>query len=66
MCGSVGDMHIYENQLPMVKEQLTRSPKSLPKLWLNSEVKDLFSFKYEDIKLIGYDPHPTIKMPVAV
>jgi len=63
---STGDMHIYENQLPMVKEQLTRSPRALPKLWLNSEVKDLFSFKYEDIKLIGYDPHPTIKMPVAV
>ncbi len=63
---STGDTHIYENQLPMVKEQLTRTPKMLPTLWLNPNIKDLFSFTYEDIKLIGYDPHPAIKMPVAV
>jgi len=61
-----GDLHIYVNHVEALKEQLTRTPRVLPKLWLNPEVKDLFSFKYEDIKLIGYDPHPTIKMPVAV
>lgn len=61
-----GDMHIYENQLAGVKEQLTREPRPLPKLWLNPEIKSLCDFKYEDIKLIGYDPHPIIKMPVAV
>jgi thymidylate synthase len=63
---SIGDCHVYENQIPMVKEQLTRTPRVLPKLRLNPDVKDLFSFRYEDIKLIGYDPHPAIKMPVAV
>lgn len=61
-----GDLHIYQNHLDGVKEQMTRIPRMLPKLWLNPEVKDLFSFKYDDIKLIGYDPHPTIKLDVAV
>ncbi len=63
---SMGDLHIYENHLPQVKEQLSREPKELPKLWLNPNIKDLFGFKYEDIKLIGYDPHPAIKAEVAV
>ena len=61
-----GDLHIYRNHMDGIKEQLTRSPRLLPKLWLNPEVKDIFSFRYEDIKLIGYNPHPTIKFPVAV
>ncbi len=61
-----GDLHIYQNHLDGVKEQLSRTPKVLPKLWLNPDVKDLFEFKYEDIKLIGYDPHSTIKFDVAV
>lgn len=63
---ATGDTHIYVDQIPMIKEQLAREPKELPKLWLNPEVKNLFDFKYEDIRLIGYDPHPAIKMPVAV
>lgn len=63
---TAGDMHIYTNQLDGIKEQMTRTPKILPKLELNSRVKNLFDFTYDDIKLIGYDPHPAIKMPVAV
>jgi thymidylate synthase len=61
-----GDAHIYVNQLDAIKEQLTREPRPLPKVWLNPEVKSLFDFKYEDIKLLDYDPHPAIKMSVAV
>jgi len=61
-----GDAHIYVNQLDGVKEQISRSPKKLPKLWLNPHVKNLFDFKYDDIKLLGYNSHPAIKFPVAV
>lgn len=61
-----GDLHIYENHLEQVKLQLSREPKLLPKLWLNPEVKDLFSFKYDDIKLIDYNSHPSIKADIAV
>ena len=57
-----GNLHIYENH----KEQLKREPKVLPKLWLNPKIKNLFDFKYDDVKLIDYDPHPVIKMPIAV
>lgn len=63
---TIGDAHIYENHLEQVKLQLGRTPKMLPKLWLNPTVKDLFNFKYEDIKLIGYESHPAIKADVAV
>lgn len=61
-----GDLHIYENHYDQLKLQLTREPMKLPKLWLNPEVKDLFSFKFEDIKLIDYVSHSAIKMEVAV
>lgn len=61
-----GDLHIYTNHLDQVKEQKTRTHKKLPELWLSPKVKDLFDFKFEDIKLIGYDPHPAIKGEVAV
>lgn len=63
---TIGDCHIYRNHMEQVDIQLGRTPRLLPKLWLNPEVKNLFDFKYEDIKLIGYDPHPTIKADVAV
>ena len=63
---SHGDAHVYVNHLDQIKLQMSREPKALPKLWLNPEVKDLFNFKFDDIKLLNYDPHPTIKAEVAV
>ena len=63
---STGDTHIYVNLIDGVKLQLTREPKKLPKVWLNPEVKSLFDFKYDDIKLLDYEFHPTIKFDVAV
>ena len=63
---TIGDCHLYQNHIEQVKIQLSRTPKILPKLWLNPDVKDLFSFKYDDIKLLDYDSHPAIKADVAV
>jgi thymidylate synthase len=63
---SMGNVHCYVNQLDGVKEQLTRSPMKLPSLWINPDVRSLFDIKYDDIKLINYKSHPTIKLPVAV
>jgi len=61
-----GDVHIYSNHLDQVKLQLTRTPFSLPQMKLNPEVKDLFSFRFEDFILENYQFHPAIKAPVAV
>lgn len=61
-----GDAHLYSNHLEQAALQLTRSPKALPKMLLNPEVKDLLDFKATDFELIDYDPHPHIKAPVAV
>jgi len=47
-------------------EQLKREPRALPRLEINPEVTSLFDFAYEDFKLVGYDPHPSIKAPIAV
>jgi thymidylate synthase len=63
---SMGDTHIYVNHIDGLKLQLTREPKKLPKVWLNPEVKSLFDFKYDDIKLLDYEFHSTIKFDVAV
>ncbi len=63
---TTGDTHLYLNHIEQVNLQLSREPKALPKMIINPKVKDLFSFKYEDFRLEGYEPWPTIKAPVAV
>jgi thymidylate synthase len=61
----IGDAHIYQNQIEGVKEQLTRDPLPLPKLWLNPEIKDIEKFTLDDIKLVNYQHHPTISFPFS-
>jgi len=63
---TLGDAHIYSNHLEQVNLQLTREPRKLPKMNINPEVKDLFSFTFEDFTLEEYDPHPHIKGAVSV
>lgn len=63
---TLGDAHIYSNHYEQVNEQLSRAPRALPTLRLNPAVADLFAFRYEDIEILDYDPHPAIKAPVAV
>ena len=60
------DVHLYANHIEQVKEQLTREPRPLPTLKLNKDKTSVFDFELEDLELIGYNPHPTIKAPVAV
>ena len=63
---TLGDAHIYLNHLDQVRLQLTRTPRPLPKMHLNPDVKDIFSFRYEDFELEGYDPWPHIAGKVSV
>ncbi len=63
---TTGDTHIYTNHLEQVKLQLTRTPRPLPRVWLNPEVKSIFDFQYEDIRLEDYDPWPHIAGKVSV
>jgi thymidylate synthase len=61
-----GDTHLYSNHLDQAREQLTRTPRALPRMRLNPAIRDLFAFTFADFALEGYDPHPAIKAPVAV
>jgi len=61
-----GDTHLYLNHLSQVDEQLMREPKAAPTLTLNPEIQNLFDFKFEDVQIENYDPHPAIKAPIAV
>jgi thymidylate synthase len=61
-----GDCHIYLNQMDGVREQLAREPRPLPKLVIKRKPSSIFDYRFEDFEIIGYDPHPPIKYPVAV
>ena len=63
---TLGDAHLYSNHVEQAREQLARGPRPLPRLVLNPAVRSLFDFRYEDVAIEGYSPHPAIKAPVAV
>lgn len=63
---TLADTHIYSNHFEQVKEQLSRTPKALPTLWLNPTIKSIDDFTFDDIKLENYNPDPPIKAPIAV
>lgn len=62
----IGDSHVYLNHVDALQEQLKREPREFPKLRIKNKVEDIDQFKMEDFELIGYNPHPTIKMEMAV
>lgn len=61
-----GDLHLYANHLEQAREQLSREPRPLPRMRINPAITNIHDFRYEDFELIGYDPHPAIKAPIAV
>jgi thymidylate synthase len=63
---SFGDLHLYRNHLDQARLQLTREPRPLSQMKLNPAVRNIHEFNYEDFELVGYDPHPAIKAPIAV
>lgn len=63
---TLGDAHLYSNHLEQATKQLAREPRTLPKLVLNPEIRDIFDFRFDDVSIVDYDPYPAIKAPVAV
>ena len=63
---TLGDAHLYNNHLEQARLQLTREPRPLPKMHINPDVRDIFSFRFNDFELTDYDPHPHIKAQVSV
>ena len=63
---TLGDAHLYANHLEQAHEQLSRAPRALPSMRLNPEIDSIFDFKFSDYTLENYDPHPSIKAPIAV
>lgn len=63
---TIGDAHLYTNHFDQARLQLSRSPYPLPQLKLNKEIKNIFDFRFEDIEIVNYTSHPTIKAPIAV
>jgi thymidylate synthase len=63
---SFGDVHLYHNHFEQAREQLSRTPRPLPRLSINPERRNIFAFEFEDFKIVDYDPHPHIKAEVAV
>jgi thymidylate synthase len=61
-----GDLHLYTNHLEQAREQLSRTPRALPRMRINPEVRDIHAFRYEDFELLGYEPYPAIRAPIAV
>jgi thymidylate synthase len=61
-----GDCHLYMNHLEQADEQLSRAPRALPKMKLNTKIRNILDFSYEDFELESYDPYPLIKAPVAI
>ena len=63
---TLGDAHLYTNHIEQARLQLSRTPRALPRMAINPQVRDIFGFRFEDFTLAGYDPHPHIKAEVAV
>jgi thymidylate synthase len=63
---TLGDAHLYRNHLEQAREQLSRAPRPFPRMCLNSAIRELADFRYEDFSLEAYEPYPAIKAPIAV
>ncbi|KUJ00464.1 Thymidylate synthase [Vibrio sp. MEBiC08052] len=63
---SFGDLHAYSNHMEQIKTQLTREPRQLPELRIVRHPKSIYDYRFEDFEIVGYDPHPSIKAPVAI